>query len=66
MRRMLASEARVAGTKMRSGTIGRDDWPKFAKAAGVLSELPIVADDTPGLTLRNCAERRGVSSQSEA
>ena len=51
VRRMLASEARVAGTKMRSGTIGREDWPKLAKAAGVLSELPILVDDTPGLTL---------------
>lgn len=51
VRRMLSSEARVGGGKMRTGTIGRDDWPKLAKAAGVLSELPVLVDDTPGLTL---------------
>lgn len=51
VRRMLASEARVDGTRMRTGKINRDDWPKLANAAGVLSELPVWVDDTPALSL---------------
>jgi replicative DNA helicase len=51
VRRMLASEARVDGTRIRTGQIARDDWPKLANAAGVLSELPIWVDDTPALSL---------------
>ena len=51
VRRMLCSEARVDGSRMRSGQLWREDWPKLARAAGTLSELPFFIDDTPGLTL---------------
>ncbi len=51
MRRMLCSEARVSGTRLRSGMLSREDWPKLASAAGVLSELPVWIDDTPGLSI---------------
>jgi len=51
VRRMLCSEARVDGSRMRSGQLAREDWPKLANAAGVLSELPLFIDDTPGLTV---------------
>lgn len=51
VRRMLCSEARVDAGRMRTGQLVRDDWPKLANAAGVLSELPIFVDDTPAITL---------------
>ena len=40
----LAAEARVDGTRMRAGQLWRDDWPKLARAAGTLSELPLWID----------------------
>lgn len=49
--RMLCGEARVDAGRLRTGRLTRDDWPPLANAAGVLSELPIYIDDTPGLTL---------------
>jgi replicative DNA helicase len=49
--RLLCSEARVDAGKLRTGYLGRDDWPKLTQAAGSLSDLPIWLDDTPGLTL---------------
>ncbi len=49
--RLLCSDARVDAGKLRTGRLDRDDWPKLAQAAGLLSDLPIWLDDTPGLTL---------------
>jgi len=51
VKRMLCSEARVDGSRMRTGQLHRDDWPKLANAAGILSELPIYIDDTPALSM---------------
>ena len=51
VKRMLCSEARVDGTRMRTGQLHRDDWPKLANAAGILSELPIWIDDTPAISM---------------
>ncbi len=51
VKRMLCSEARVDASRMRTGQLTRDDWPQLAQAAGLLSDLPIFIDDTPGLTL---------------
>ena len=47
--RMLCSEARVDAHKLRSGFLGRADWPKLTTAAGRLSEARIYIDDTPAL-----------------
>jgi replicative DNA helicase len=64
VRRMLCSEARVDGTRMRSGQLWRDDWPKLARAAGTLSELPVWIDDTPALTVTELrAKTRRLKSQ---
>jgi replicative DNA helicase len=41
----------VDASKLRTGHLSREDWPKLANAAGQLSELPVWLDDTPGLTL---------------
>jgi replicative DNA helicase len=51
VKRMLCSEARVDAGRLRTGQLVRDDWPKLANAAGVLSEMPIFVDDTPAITM---------------
>ena len=49
--RTLCSEARVDAHKLRSGFLGRADWPKLTAAAGRLSEASIYIDDTPAMTV---------------
>lgn len=49
--RMLCSEARVDAHKLRSGYLGKSDWPKLMTAAGRLSEAPIFIDDSAGLSV---------------
>jgi replicative DNA helicase len=49
--RMLCSEARVDSHKLRSGFLGRADWPLLTAAAGRLAEAPIFIDDTPAMTV---------------
>lgn len=51
IKRLLCSEAGVDSNRLRTGQLARDDWPKLATAAGVLSELPMWIDDTPAITL---------------
>lgn len=45
--RMLCAEARVDSHRLRSGFLGKSDWPRLTTAAGRLSEAPIFIDDTP-------------------
>jgi replicative DNA helicase len=64
-KRMLCSEARVDAGRLRTGRLLREDWPPLANAAGVLSDLPIYIDDTPGLTLMELrAKARRLRSES--
>ena len=49
--RMLACEARVDVSKIRSGQIGQDEWHKLTDAAGRLGRLPLWIDDTPAISL---------------
>jgi len=49
--RMLASEASVDVSKMRSRALTTDDWARLTTAAALLSRLPIYIDDTPSVTL---------------
>lgn len=49
--RMLCSEARVNGEKLRQGLVTPEDWAAMTNAAGLIGSLPIVIDDTPGITL---------------
>jgi replicative DNA helicase len=51
VKRMLASEARVDSSRLRTGQVHREDWQSLAQAAGTLSDLPMFIDDTPALTL---------------
>jgi len=51
VQRMLTSEARVDAQKLRKGMLRDDDFPRMARAAGVLSSAPIWIDDSAGITL---------------
>ncbi|VAX24719.1 Replicative DNA helicase (DnaB), partial [hydrothermal vent metagenome] len=44
--RMLCSEAKVSGNKMRTGFLAQSDWPKLSAAAGRLHAASIFIDDT--------------------
>jgi replicative DNA helicase len=45
--RMLCAEARIDSSKLRTGFLSKEDWPRLTKAAGTLSEARIYIDDTP-------------------
>lgn len=49
--RMLASEARVDGQRLRTGKLFDSDWPKLARAADRMHRAPIYIDDEPGPTV---------------
>ena len=49
--RLLAVEARVDVSRIRSGDMRREDWNKLTDAAARLGRMPIWLDDTPALTL---------------
>jgi len=49
--RMLSSEAQVDSYKLRSGQLEESDWEAVAYASSRLSEMEILIDDTPGITV---------------
>ena len=49
--RMLCSEARVAGSRVRTGHLAESDFPRLVDAASKLAEAQIFIDDTPALTI---------------
>lgn len=49
--RMLASEARVDMSSLRSGQVGAEDWNKLTEAAARMGRLPLWLDDTPAISL---------------
>jgi replicative DNA helicase len=51
VRRLLCSEARVDGGRMRNGMLSTQDWQKLMGAAGPLTDLPLFIDDTAALTV---------------
>jgi len=48
--RMLCTEARVDGQKVRSGWLDSNDWKRISEASDILAEAPIFIDDTPAIT----------------
>jgi replicative DNA helicase len=58
--RLLSSLGRINAHKVRTGKLGKDDWPRLTSAVGLLNEAPIFIDDTPALNpleLRSRARR---------
>jgi replicative DNA helicase len=51
VQRMITSEARIDAQRLRKGMLRDDDFPRLARAAGILSSAPVWIDDTPGITL---------------
>ncbi|HEY8339445.1 MAG TPA: replicative DNA helicase [Egibacteraceae bacterium] len=51
VQRVLAGEARVDSTRLRTGKLHDSDWPKLSQAMGRLAEAPLFIDDTPGISL---------------
>lgn len=48
--RMMSSLGRIDQTKVRSGKLHEDDWPRLTSAIGILSETKLFIDETPALT----------------
>lgn len=50
VQRLLASEARVESSKLRSGRLNMDEWTNLAEVAGRLNDYKIYIDDTPAIS----------------
>ncbi|MDO7653831.1 MAG: replicative DNA helicase, partial [Porticoccus sp.] len=48
--RMMSSLGKIDQTRMRSGNLSEDDWPRLSSAASRLKDRPLYIDDTPGIT----------------
>jgi replicative DNA helicase len=44
--RLLCSEAKVDSSRLRSGRLGADDWPRLVAAGDKLAKAPIYVDDS--------------------
>lgn len=49
--RMLSATAMVDGSRLRTGRLSGDDWPRIAKAADRLSHAKLFIDDSEGVTV---------------
>jgi replicative DNA helicase len=48
--RMISSLGRVDQSRVRTGQLTDDDWPRITSAVTLMSEAPMFIDDTPALT----------------
>jgi replicative DNA helicase len=48
--RMLSSLGRIDQSRMRTGDMHDDDWPRFTSAVSQLKDKPLFFDDSPALT----------------
>lgn len=48
--RLISSLGRIDQSKVRTGKLGEDDWPRITSAVKLMSEAPIFIDDTGALT----------------
>lgn len=51
--RLLAAEAKISSTRLRTGSIPEDKYEDLTEALHVLSGLPIKMDDTAGVTVNH-------------
>lgn len=49
--RMLCSEARVENSRVRTGHLAENDFPKLVEAASRIAEAPIFMDDSPAISV---------------
>ncbi len=50
VQRLLSSQARVDGNRLRTGFLGERDWPRLTTAAGKLADAELYIDDTAGIS----------------
>ena len=48
--RLMCSEGRVDSSRLRTGRLAQDEWPRLTNACDRLSRAPIYIDDTAGIT----------------
>jgi len=67
--RLLASEAKIDQTRVRSGYLHGEEWNSLLEAASIVSEAPLYIDDTPAITsmelrskLRRLASNEGLGA----
>jgi replicative DNA helicase len=48
--RMLSSLGRIDQTKLRTGRLSDEDWPRITSTMNILSKVPMFIDDSPALT----------------
>ncbi len=48
--RLMSSLGRIDQTKVRTGKLEDDDWPRLTSAVSILSKAPLFIDDTPALS----------------
>ena len=48
--RLLSSLGRIDQTRMRIGSLNKEDWDRFRSAVSLLQDKPLHIDDTPALT----------------
>ena len=51
VQRLLSAESHIEIQKIRTGTLGEDEWPRLAKAMGPLAQSKVYIDDTPAITV---------------
>lgn len=49
--RMLSTEGKIEGSKLRTGKLNNDEWIRLVEAGEILSKTKIYFDDTPGITV---------------
>lgn len=49
--RMLCAEGNIDASRFRTGRLHESDWEKVTMATSHLSDLPIIIDDTPSITV---------------
>ena len=49
--RLLTSESRVSGSRVRTGKLLQDDWAPLLRATESLDKAQVFIDDTPGMTV---------------
>ena len=55
--RLLSSEALVGGTKLRTGKLTDEEWPRLIPASDILKNANLYIDDTPGITITEMKSR---------
>jgi replicative DNA helicase len=50
VQRLVASETGISSHRLRTGKLQEDEWDKFVRATGILSDQHIFIDDTPSIS----------------